>query len=124
MKDGRGNICPVTIILPTLAMEADCSVEKFMVLLDRKIHEAKDMLLERFEYICNQSSEAHHRCDREADRDRQAAVHDAYRTCMGWCRGSSFSRPDHQCPVNGKHFGRPCRNRCGDSPAGDRNETA
>ena len=58
MKDGRGNICPVTIILPTLAMEADCSVKKFMVLLDRKIHEAKDMLLERFEYICNQSSEA------------------------------------------------------------------
>ena len=23
MKDGRGNICPVTIILPTLAMEAN-----------------------------------------------------------------------------------------------------
>lgn len=57
-KDGRGNICPVTIILPTLAMEADRDVEKFMLLLDRKIHEAKDMLLERFEYICSQSSEA------------------------------------------------------------------
>ena len=54
MKDGRGNICPVTIILPTLAMEAG-NVEDFMVLLDEKIHEAKDMLLERFEYICSQS---------------------------------------------------------------------
>ena len=58
MKDGRGNICPVTIILPTLAMEADCDVEKFMKLLDQKIQEAKDMLLERFEYICSQSPEA------------------------------------------------------------------
>lgn len=58
MKDGRGNICPVTIILPTLAMKADCDVEKFMKLLDQKIHEAKDMLLERFEYICSQSPEA------------------------------------------------------------------
>ena len=54
LKDGRGNICPVTIILPTLAMEAG-NVEDFMVLLDEKIHEAKDMLLERFEYICSQS---------------------------------------------------------------------
>ena len=54
LKDGRGNICPVTIILPTLAMEAG-NVEDFMALLDEKIHEAKDMLLERFEYICSQS---------------------------------------------------------------------
>lgn len=53
-KDGRGNICPVTIIMPTLAMEADRDVEKFMSLLDQKIFEAKDMLLERFEYICSQ----------------------------------------------------------------------
>lgn len=53
-KDGRGNICPVTIIMPTLAMEADRNVEKFMSLLDQKIFEAKDMLLERFEYICSQ----------------------------------------------------------------------
>lgn len=58
LKDGRGNICPVTIILPTLAMEADCDVEKFMELLDVKIHEAKDMLVERFEYICSQSPES------------------------------------------------------------------
>ena len=54
LKDGRGNICPVTIILPTLAMEAG-NVEDFITLLDEKIHEAKDMLLERFEYICSQS---------------------------------------------------------------------
>lgn len=69
LKDGRGNICPVTIIMPTLAMMAreeilscgDIShdeqtiVNGFMNLLDRKIHEAKDMLIERFEYICSQN---------------------------------------------------------------------
>lgn len=54
-KDGRGNICPVTIILPTLAMEADRDEYKFMELLDKKIHEAKDMLIERFNWICKQS---------------------------------------------------------------------
>ena len=58
-KDGRGNICPVTIILPTLAMEAKDQegdmIENFMNLLDKKIHEARDMLLERFEWICAQS---------------------------------------------------------------------
>lgn len=58
LKDGRGNICPVTIIMPTLAMEADRDVEKFMKLLDKKIFEAKDMLLERFEWICSQSPES------------------------------------------------------------------
>lgn len=58
LKDGRGNICPVTIIMPTIAMEADKDVEKFMSLLDKKIHEAKDMLLERFEWICSQSMES------------------------------------------------------------------
>lgn len=57
-KDGRGNICPVTIIMPTLAMEANKDVEAFMELLDKKIHEAKDMLLERFEYICSQSPDS------------------------------------------------------------------
>ena len=62
-KDGRGNICPVTIILPTLAMMANenCHVmgmeplEAFFDILDTKIHEAKDMLIERFEYICSQN---------------------------------------------------------------------
>lgn len=58
LKDGRGNICPVTVIMPTLAMEAGQDVECFMKLLDTKIHEAKDMLLERFEYICSQSPES------------------------------------------------------------------
>ena len=73
LKDGRGNICPVTIILPTLAMEAQEKsrvyaekndkkllsfdrnpIEVFMELLDQKIHEAKDMLIERFDWICSQ----------------------------------------------------------------------
>ena len=68
MKDGRGNICPVTIIMPTLAMEATEAayaaypdsnpIDAFMSLLDKKIHEAKDMLLERFEHICSQSPES------------------------------------------------------------------
>lgn len=67
LKDGRGNICPVTIILPTLAMEAKeiCEskeesdiVGAFMNLLEIKIEEAKDMLLERFEWICSQSPDA------------------------------------------------------------------
>ena len=71
LKDGRGNICPVTIILPTLAMEAKEKiqtlaklsnseesgyylVDEFMNLLDTKIHEAKDMLIERFNWIASQ----------------------------------------------------------------------
>ena len=55
LKDGRGNICPVTIILPTIAMEADGDVHKFFTLLEGAISDAKDMLIERFEYICEQS---------------------------------------------------------------------
>lgn len=75
LKDGRGNICPVTIIMPTLAMEAINKVEnehpydnwsiteydyveEFIKILDKKIHEAKDMLLERFEWICSQSADS------------------------------------------------------------------
>ena len=54
LKAGRGNICPTTIIMPTLAMEAGGDVEKFMTLLDQKIHEAKDTLIERFNWICSQ----------------------------------------------------------------------
>lgn len=57
-KDGRGNICPTTIILPTLAMEADRDVNKFMRLLKRKIEEAKDSLIDRFEWICSQSPDS------------------------------------------------------------------
>lgn len=62
LKDGRGNICPVTIILPTLAMEARDQaytkgtdpVDEFMEILDDAIHDAKDMLIERFDWICSQ----------------------------------------------------------------------
>lgn len=39
-------------------MEANCDVEEFMTLLDKKIHEAKDMLIERFDWICSQSPDA------------------------------------------------------------------
>ena len=53
-KDGRGNIAPTTIIMPTLAMEADRDVEKFMTLLDQKIHEAKDSLVERYKHVISQ----------------------------------------------------------------------
>ena len=55
LKDGRGNICPVTIILPTIAMEANGDLHKFFDLLEVAISDAKDMLIERFEYICEQS---------------------------------------------------------------------
>ena len=84
LKDGRGNICPVTIILPTLAMIAkekiweqlpqaskeqiavppyeftkgDEAVAYFLNLLREKITEAKDMLIERFEWICSQSADS------------------------------------------------------------------
>ena len=72
LKDGRGNICPVTIIMPTLAMQAkeeyitDVMMDRdsisaadiFIQKLDQKIHEAKDMLIERFEWICSQSPDA------------------------------------------------------------------
>lgn len=78
-KIGRGNIAPTTIILPTLAMQAKDKVEKlrkkdqieknedwsedkciesyvneFMKLLDKKIHEAKDSLIDRFDWISSQ----------------------------------------------------------------------
>lgn len=76
LKDGRGNICPVTIIMPTLAMIAKARVNNllnfkvldednevkineyvrvFMNLLDEKIAEAKDQLIERFDWICSQN---------------------------------------------------------------------
>lgn len=72
IKDGRGNICPVTIIMPTLAKQTvdkvnaklqnplvedykEIYVNEFLKLLNKKINEAKDMLIERFEWICRQS---------------------------------------------------------------------
>ena len=63
LKDGRGNICPVTIILPTIAMKAkesfvteydDNIVDIFLKILDTKIHEARIQLMERFDWICSQ----------------------------------------------------------------------
>ena len=61
-KDGRGNICPVTIIMPTIAMQATemagDPLENFIHLLAQKIDEARIMLMERFEYICNQDARA------------------------------------------------------------------
>ena len=73
-KDGRGNICPVTIVFPTLAAMAVKKItakygdenprseehtqmiwDEFMRLLDKKLHEAKDTLLERFNHIASQS---------------------------------------------------------------------
>ena len=66
-KDGRGNICPVTIILPTIAMESKQYVEDhqdenlidyFMKNLDKAIDDAVKMLIERFDYICNQSPDS------------------------------------------------------------------
>ena len=75
-KDGRGNICPTTIIMPTLAMETkeylkknnlfvgvpeldeELLVDDFMDYLDKKISEAKEMLIERYLWICSQSPDS------------------------------------------------------------------
>ena len=73
LKDGRGNIAPVTIILPTIAMECwkewcneeeqrydiditpDMNIEDyFLKVLDNVIEEARIQLIERFEWICSQ----------------------------------------------------------------------
>lgn len=66
LKDGRGNICPVTIILPTVAMEAVNLAKEnnsnpigfFMKYLEKVIDNAKDMLIERFNYICSQPADS------------------------------------------------------------------
>lgn len=70
-KDSRRNICPVTIVMPTIAMKTieQCPtimeqipftelvkprenheeiIEKFFQILDKKIYEARDMLVERY----------------------------------------------------------------------------
>lgn len=73
-KDGRGNIAPTTIILPTLAMQAkeeyeyrmkrginlnnDTPTSIFMKLLDKKIAEARNMLIERYNWIISQNPES------------------------------------------------------------------
>jgi len=61
--------------MPTLAMETkellknksitdteETRVDKFISILDKTIHEAKDMLMERFEYICSQSPDSAKLC--------------------------------------------------------------
>ena len=61
-KDGRGNIAPCTIVLPFVAMEAKKKakdeptyiVDYFMDLLEKYITDAKDELIERFNWICAQ----------------------------------------------------------------------
>ena len=78
-KDGRGNICPETIILPTLAMEAKTNdphmfkefkehninldessplIDKFMAYLDIEIARTRDSLIWRYNYICSQSPDS------------------------------------------------------------------
>lgn len=65
-RDGRGNIAPQTIILPTVAMLAkkkskndpSTIVEVFMKLLEKYIEDTKDALLERFEWIASQSPQS------------------------------------------------------------------
>lgn len=51
--------------MPTLAMQAKAegasdeeNINAFLKILDTKIHEARDMLIERFNWICSQSPEA------------------------------------------------------------------
>lgn len=67
-KDGRGNIAPATIILPTLAMEAkekfengnidndDNVIETFINILTEAIEECKDSLIDRFNWIASQNA--------------------------------------------------------------------
>ena len=78
-KDGRGNICPETIILPTLAMEAKTNdphmlkefkdhdvnldessslIDKFMAYLDIEIARTRDSLIWRYKYICSQEPDS------------------------------------------------------------------
>ena len=59
-KDGRGNIAPATIILPTLAMKTkgrigSKNIDNFFEILNVKIEECKDSLIERFSLIASQS---------------------------------------------------------------------
>ena len=72
-KDGRGNIAPSTIIMPTLAMQAldedevealklgkiigdnEKKIDKFMRILSRHIDYVAESLVDRFKYIASQS---------------------------------------------------------------------
>lgn len=61
-KEKLWNIVPnkskEVIISPYEWTKGTIAIEYFMKLLDEKIHEAKDMLLERFEYICAQPADS------------------------------------------------------------------
>lgn len=64
-KDGRGNIIPCTIVLPFLAMRAKKKVKDenqivdcFMKILEERIEDVKDELLERFKWISAQPASA------------------------------------------------------------------
>ena len=69
-KDGRGNIAPITVVMPTLAMEVKENLEKslspneydkelliesFLDKLNTKIEEARDSLIERYNWIIKQN---------------------------------------------------------------------
>jgi ribonucleoside-triphosphate reductase len=58
-KDGRGNIAPATIILPTIAMETKGelghkNIDDFLKRLEKAIEECRDELVERFTFIASQ----------------------------------------------------------------------
>ena len=58
-KDGRGNIAPATVILPTIAMETrgnlgNKNIDDFLKRLEKAIEECKDELVERFTFIASQ----------------------------------------------------------------------
>ena len=79
-KDGRGNACPVTIIMPTLAMQAKektiaqfgeensseafkmTHISNFMKLLDKKIGEAKTCYLNDLNGFVSSHQNQHHLC--------------------------------------------------------------
>jgi ribonucleoside-triphosphate reductase len=57
IRDGRGNVSPVTVVLPKIAMESD-SIDAFFIKLDNIIDVAVRCMVERFKYITSQSKES------------------------------------------------------------------
>lgn len=57
IRDGRGNISPVTMVLPKIAMESK-SIDEFFIKLDYVIDLTVRCLVERFKYICSQSKDS------------------------------------------------------------------
>lgn len=62
-RNGRGNVSPITIILPKIGLECGIKlgkrnkpdIEKFYKELDKALDITIKCLVERYEYICNQS---------------------------------------------------------------------